>query len=48
MTPIAVGYIVKSTGSYFWALALVAVFPAVLGVFAYTVVLGEIRRIEIH
>jgi ACS family D-galactonate transporter-like MFS transporter len=48
MTPIAVGYIVKATGSYFWALALVAVFPAVLGVFAYTVVLGEIRRIELH
>jgi len=48
MTPIAVGYIVKATGSYFWALALVAVFPAVLGVFAYTVVLGEIRRIELQ
>jgi MFS transporter, ACS family, D-galactonate transporter len=48
MTPIAVGYIVKSTGSYYWALALVAVFPAVLGVFAYTVVLGEIRRIELR
>jgi MFS transporter, ACS family, D-galactonate transporter len=48
MTPIAVGYIVKATGSYFWALALVAVFPSVLGVFAYTVVLGEIRRIELH
>jgi ACS family D-galactonate transporter-like MFS transporter len=48
MTPIAVGYIVKTTGSYFWALALVAVFPAVLGVFAYTVVLGEVRRIELH
>jgi MFS transporter, ACS family, D-galactonate transporter len=48
MTPIAVGYIVKATGSYFWALALVAVFPAVLGVFAYTVVLGEIRRIELR
>jgi MFS transporter, ACS family, D-galactonate transporter len=48
MTPIAVGYIVKATGSYYWALALVAVFPSVLGVFAYTVVLGEIRRIELH
>lgn len=48
MTPIAVGYIVKNTGSYYWALALVAIFPAVLGVFAYTVVLGDIRRIELR
>jgi MFS transporter, ACS family, D-galactonate transporter len=47
VTPIAVGYIVKNTHSYFWALGLVAVIPAVLGVFAYTVVLGEIRRIEL-
>lgn len=46
VTPVAVGYIVKNTHSYFWALSLVAVIPAVLGVFAYTVVLGEIRRIE--
>jgi D-galactonate transporter len=46
VTPVAVGYIVKNTHSYFWALGLVAVIPAVLGVFAYTVVLGEIRRIE--
>ena len=48
VTPVAVGYIVKATGSYFWALGLIAVFPAILGVFAYTVVLGEIRRIELR
>jgi MFS transporter, ACS family, D-galactonate transporter len=46
VTPIVVGYIVNTTHSYFWALGVVAVIPSVLGVFAYTVVLGEIRRIE--
>jgi len=46
VTPIAVGFIVQNTHSYFWALALVAVIPTVAGVFAYTVVLGKIERIE--
>lgn len=47
-TPIAIGYIVKTTGSYYWALGLVAAVPAILGVFAYTVVLGEVKRIELN
>jgi ACS family D-galactonate transporter-like MFS transporter len=44
--PIAIGLIVKTTGSYHGALALVAA-AGVLGAFAYTVVLGEVRRIEL-
>jgi ACS family D-galactonate transporter-like MFS transporter len=45
-TPIAIGLIVKATGSYHGALLLVAA-AAVLGALAYTFILGEVRRIEI-
>jgi ACS family D-galactonate transporter-like MFS transporter len=47
VTPIAIGYIVKGTGSYFGAIGLVAAAGA-LGVLAYTVVLGDIRRIDLR
>jgi ACS family D-galactonate transporter-like MFS transporter len=47
VTPIAIGFIVKGTGSYYGALGLVAA-AGLLGCFAYTVVLGEVRRIELR
>lgn len=43
---IAIGYIVRASGSFPWALVLISAF-AVLGALSYTFVLGEVRRIEI-
>lgn len=46
VTPIAIGFILRETGSFGWALGLVSVF-AVIGALAYTFLLGEVKRIEI-
>ncbi|SDR53982.1 MFS transporter, ACS family, D-galactonate transporter [Paraburkholderia fungorum] len=46
VTPIAIGFILRETGSFGWALGLISLF-AVLGAFSYLVLLGEVKRIEI-
>jgi MFS transporter, ACS family, D-galactonate transporter len=46
VTPIAIGFILRETGSFGWALGLISVF-AVIGALAYTFLLGEVKRIDI-
>jgi MFS transporter, ACS family, D-galactonate transporter len=46
LTPIVVGYLVKSTGSFFRGLAYIAVL-ALLGILCYVFVLGDIHRLEV-
>jgi ACS family D-galactonate transporter-like MFS transporter len=46
VTPIAIGFILRATGSFAWALGLISVF-AVIGALSYTFLLGEVKRIEI-
>jgi ACS family D-galactonate transporter-like MFS transporter len=46
ITPITIGIIVQSTGSFAWALGFCAI-VSLIGVFAYTVVLGKIVRLQI-
>jgi MFS transporter, ACS family, D-galactonate transporter len=45
VTPIAVGFIVKVTGTFTWALVLLAAI-AVAGALCYVFLLGEVRQIE--
>jgi ACS family D-galactonate transporter-like MFS transporter len=45
ITPLAVGLIVAKTGSFFYALALIAVI-ALIGAFSYIFIVGEVRRVE--
>ena len=46
VTPIAIGYILKETGSFNWALVYVSA-HAVLAVVCYLAVVGPIRRVEL-
>ena len=46
-TPIAIGYIVQQTGSFSGALVFVAL-NALVAVFCYLVIVGEIRRVELR
>lgn len=46
-TPIAIGYIVQQTGSFNGALVFVAL-NALVAVFCYLVIVGEIRRVELN
>jgi ACS family D-galactonate transporter-like MFS transporter len=46
ITPLAIGFIVKATGSFVWALTLVAAL-ALTGVFAYLFILGDVKRVEL-
>ncbi len=46
-TPIAIGYILKSTGSFNWALVYVSAHAA-LAVVSYLFVVGEIKRVELR
>ena len=46
VTPIVIGAIVATTGSFFYALAFIAVI-ALLGALSYIFVLGDVRRIEL-
>jgi MFS transporter, ACS family, D-galactonate transporter len=46
LTPIVIGYLVKSTGSFFGGLAYIAVL-ALLGILCYVFVLGDIHRLEV-
>ena len=45
-TPIAIGLIVKRTGSFHGALVFV-VAAALLAIFSYVVIVGEIKRLEL-
>ncbi len=46
ITPLVIGYIVAATGSFVWALVFVGAM-ALVGVFSYIFVLGDVRRIDI-
>ncbi|MFL6580694.1 MAG: MFS transporter [Burkholderiales bacterium] len=45
VTPLVIGFIVAATGSFFGALAFIAV-VALIGAFSYIFIVGDIRRIE--
>ena len=45
VTPLVVGFIVGATGSFVWALAFIGI-VALLGVFSYVFVVGDVRRVE--
>jgi ACS family D-galactonate transporter-like MFS transporter len=47
ITPTVIGLIVAATGSFVWALVMIAGI-AVLGVFSYVVILGDVTRVEIR
>lgn len=46
ITPLVVGFIVAATGSFYFALAFIAVL-ALIGAGAYIFVIGDVRRVEI-
>ncbi len=46
-TPIVIGYILKATGSFNWALVYVSA-HAVLAIASYLLVVGEIKRVELR
>jgi ACS family D-galactonate transporter-like MFS transporter len=46
ITPTMIGFIVATTGSFVWALAMMTG-VALLGVFSYVVILGDVKRVEI-
>ena len=45
VTPLVIGFIVGMTGSFVWALAFVGII-ALLGVFSYVIIVGDVRRVE--
>ena len=45
-TPIVIGYIISTTGSFKWALVFVGA-NAVVAVFSYIFIVGEIKRVEL-
>jgi MFS transporter, ACS family, D-galactonate transporter len=45
VTPLVVGFVVAATGSFAWALAFIGI-VALLGVFSYVFVVGDVRRVE--
>ena len=46
ITPLAIGFIVKATGSFVWALTMITVL-AVIGALSYVFILGDVKRVEI-
>ena len=46
ITPIAIGYILKATGSFNWALVYVSAHAA-LAIASYLLIVGEIKRVEL-
>jgi ACS family D-galactonate transporter-like MFS transporter len=46
ITPLAIGFIVKTTGSFVWALTLITGL-ALLGVFSYLFILCDVKRVEL-
>ena len=47
VTPLVVGFVVGTTGSFVWALAFIGI-VALLGVFSYVFVVGDVRRVEFN
>jgi len=47
VTPLVVGFIVATTGSFAWALAFIA-FLAATGALSYIFLLGDVRRVEFY
>ncbi|NBW90029.1 MAG: MFS transporter, partial [Gammaproteobacteria bacterium] len=47
ITPLVVGFVVASTGSFFWALAFIGA-VAFMGVISYVFIVGEVKRVEYH
>jgi MFS transporter, ACS family, glucarate transporter len=47
LTPIVIGYLVKKTGSFNDALVFVGI-AALLAIFSYVVIVGEIKRLELQ
>jgi ACS family glucarate transporter-like MFS transporter len=47
VTPIAIGYILRGTGSFNWALVFVSAHAA-LAIVSYLAVVGEIKRVELR
>ena len=45
VTPLVVGVVVGVTGSFAWALAFIGI-VALLGVFSYVFIVGDVRRVE--
>ncbi len=45
VTPLVVGFVVATTGSFAWALGFIAV-VAVIGALSYIFVLGDVKRVE--
>jgi ACS family glucarate transporter-like MFS transporter len=46
ITPIAIGYIIKITGSFNWALVFVSI-HAFMAIISYLLIVGKIRRLEL-
>lgn len=46
ISPVVIGYIVKATGHFEWALVFVAV-HALIAIFSFVVIVGSIKRIEL-
>jgi ACS family D-galactonate transporter-like MFS transporter len=46
VTPLVIAFIIKATGSFYYALAYIAV-VALVGVAAYVLVLGKVERVEV-
>ena len=46
VTPIAIGYIIKATGSFSWALVFVSI-HAFMAIISYVLVVGKIQRFEL-
>jgi ACS family D-galactonate transporter-like MFS transporter len=46
ITPLVIGFIVAGTGSFFYALAYIAI-VALLGVASYVFILGDVKRVEL-
>jgi ACS family glucarate transporter-like MFS transporter len=46
-TPIVIGYMVQKTGSYNGALIFVGA-AALMAIFSYVVIVGDIKRLELH
>ena len=47
VTPLVVGVVVGITGSFAWALGFIGI-VALLGVFSYVFIVGDVRRVEYH
>ena len=45
-TPLVIGYILKFSGSFYWALNFVGIM-SLLGALSYSLLLGRLHRIEL-